>query len=76
MFRRNPRVVTAILAPAALVLALWLLLFIGPQLLNAHRDDANVLALLIYLGVPCGLARGAARLWPFFDPEDPDNDGL
>ncbi len=74
MFRRNPRFVAAILAPAALALALWLLLFVGPLLLNAHRDDAVVLALLIYLGVPSGLAVGAVRLWPLIDPKDHEDD--
>ncbi len=42
--------------------AVWLLFFVGPMLLNAHRDDAELVAVLVYLGVPAGLALGGAAL--------------
>ncbi len=42
--------------------ALWLLLFAGPALLNLHRDAAVGLAVLIYASVPLGFGWGVARL--------------
>jgi hypothetical protein len=57
-------------ALAAVTAAAWLLLFVGPMLLNAHRDDAVFVALLIYLGVPAGLAFGGAALARHLDYKD------
>ncbi len=73
MNRDHQRFAAIITALVVVPAALWLLLFIGPRLLNAHRDDAAVLAVLVYLGVPVGLAWGGARLRSLLDPKDHDN---
>ncbi len=59
------RFAALIVAGSALIAALWLLLFGGPALLNAHRDGGTLLAMLVYLGVPAIVAWGGPRLWRF-----------
>ncbi len=74
MHTDDHRFVAVVIAIVAVTGAAWLLLFVGPHLLNAHRDDAAMLALLLYLGVPSGLAWGGIRLGRLFDPKDHDNE--
>ena len=55
------------------VMALGLLLFAGPALFNLHRDDAAVLAVLLYATVPLGFGWGVARLRQSLAPPSPDD---
>ncbi len=73
MNTQDHRVIATIAAAAAIAACLWLLFFAGPGLINAHRDDAALLAALIYLGVPTGLAWGGVRLWSVFSAKEDDN---
>ncbi|MBC7522398.1 MAG: hypothetical protein H7268_15065 [Sandarakinorhabdus sp.] len=74
MISVGPRFAAACIALLAILAALWLVLFAGPALLNSHRDGATLLAGLVYLGVPTGLAWGARALVRLFDPKDHDDE--
>lgn len=59
---------------AGLLAAVWLMLFGGPALLNAHRDGGTMLALIVYLGVPAVMAWGGPRLWRFIASGEIDHE--
>ncbi len=68
------RLAASVVGGTGLLAALWLLLFAGPALFNAHRDGAALLALLVYIGVPALLAWGGPWLWRFIVAGEPDHE--
>lgn len=68
------RIAGLIVGGAGVIAAVWLLLFGGPALLNAHSDGGAVLALLVYLGVPAVAAWGGPRLWDFIASGEIDHE--
>lgn len=74
MIRGHHRIASIVVAITASGAALWLLLFAGPWLLNAHQDGAALLALCLYLGIPAVAAWGGTRLWHFLALKDDSDD--
>ncbi len=68
------RAAIALVALAAVLAAAWLLLFAVPALIDRHRDGALLVALILIVTVPAGLAWGAGRLRSLLAPEDDFDD--
>ncbi len=63
-----------IVGGSGLLAGVWLMLFGGPALLNAHSDGGTLLAMLVYLGVPAAMAWGGPRLWRFIVSGEADHE--
>ena len=68
------RTAARIVAFTGMTAAAWLLLFVAPELLDAHSDAGLAGAIAVFAGVPAVVAWGGTRLWPFLDPKDDDDE--
>jgi len=75
MMTLRHRTAARILAVAGTSAAAWLLLFVAPELIDAHSDGGLAGAVAMFTGVPAVVAWGGTRLWPFLVPKDDDDVG-
>lgn len=74
MTSHRHRSAAIVVATASTVAAAWLLLFIAPELIDAHSNRALLAGIGLLIGVPAVVAWGGTRLWPFLVPKDHDDD--
>lgn len=74
MMTDRHRFAALVVVGSGLLAALWLLLFGGPALLNAHSDCSALMAVLVYLGVPVVVAWGGPRLWRYIVSGEADHE--